>query len=250
MPAAVRPLLGTLAGIVDEAADRIRRGGRVHYFGAGSSGRIAVLDAAELIPTFGLAPGVVIAHLAGGDGAMNRAGRGRRRTTTRWAGADAAGVTGRGRRHRGDGQRPDAVRRRRAGRRVRLRRVHRAGDVQSRRAAAAAGPGRAGRRDRPGSHRGLHPAEGDLGAEAHPEQLLDRADDPARQDLLQPDGRGQGGQQQAAQPDAADPERRLRRERGGLRGRAGPGGRRPAGGHGHAARRRARAGRAAGAHRG
>ena len=72
VPAAVRPLLGTLATVVDEAADRIRRGGRVHYFGAGSSGRIAVLDAAELIPTFGLAPGIVIAHLAGGDAAMTR----------------------------------------------------------------------------------------------------------------------------------------------------------------------------------
>ena len=72
VPAAVRPLLGTLATVVDEAADRIRRGGRVHYFGAGSSGRIAVLDAAELIPTFGLAPGIVVAHLAGGDAAMTR----------------------------------------------------------------------------------------------------------------------------------------------------------------------------------
>jgi N-acetylmuramic acid 6-phosphate etherase len=72
VPPAVRPLLGTLATVVDEAAGRIRRGGRVHYFGAGSSGRIAVLDAAELIPTFGLAPGIVVAHLAGGDAAMTR----------------------------------------------------------------------------------------------------------------------------------------------------------------------------------
>ena len=94
VPAAVRPVLGTLAGIVDEAADRIRRGGRVHYFGAGSSGRIAVLDAAELIPTFGLAPGVVIAHLAGGDGAMNRAVEGVEDDDALGR-ADAAGVTGR-----------------------------------------------------------------------------------------------------------------------------------------------------------
>ena len=36
VPAAVRPLLGTLATVVDEAAGRIRRGGRVHYFGARS----------------------------------------------------------------------------------------------------------------------------------------------------------------------------------------------------------------------
>ena len=91
VPAAVRRLLGPLAGIVDEAADRIRRGGRVHYFGAGSSGRIAVLDAAELIPTFGLAPGTVIAHLAGGDTAMTRAVEGAEDDDASGR-ADAAGV--------------------------------------------------------------------------------------------------------------------------------------------------------------
>lgn len=93
VPAAVRPLLGTLAGIVDEAADRIRRGGRVHYFGAGSSGRIAVLDAAELIPTFSLTPGTVSAHLAGGDTAMTHAVEGAEDDDANGR-ADAAGVTG------------------------------------------------------------------------------------------------------------------------------------------------------------
>jgi N-acetylmuramic acid 6-phosphate etherase len=92
VPAAVRPLLGTLAELVDEAAGRIRRGGRVHYFGAGSSGRIAVLDAAELIPTFGLVPGTVIAHLAGGDTAMTRAVEGAEDDDASGR-ADAAGVT-------------------------------------------------------------------------------------------------------------------------------------------------------------
>jgi N-acetylmuramic acid 6-phosphate etherase len=92
VPAAVRPVLGTLAGIVDEAADRIRRGGRVHYFGAGSSGRIAVLDATELIPTFGLAPGTVTAHLAGGRGAMERAVEGAEDDDLRGR-TDAADVT-------------------------------------------------------------------------------------------------------------------------------------------------------------
>jgi N-acetylmuramic acid 6-phosphate etherase len=48
----------------------------VHYFGAGSSGRQAVLDAAEMPPTFGVAPDVFVAHLAGGDGAMGRAREG------------------------------------------------------------------------------------------------------------------------------------------------------------------------------
>jgi N-acetylmuramic acid 6-phosphate etherase len=73
VPGAVERVLGTVALVVDEAADRVRRGGRVHYFGAGSSGRIAVLDATELVPTFGMERGLVVAHLAGGEDAMVRA---------------------------------------------------------------------------------------------------------------------------------------------------------------------------------
>ena len=92
VPAAVAPVLGPLAAVVDEAAIRIRRGGRVHYFGAGSSGRIAVLDAIELAPTFGLAPGIVVAHLAGGDDAMERAVEGAEDNVAGGA-VDAAGVT-------------------------------------------------------------------------------------------------------------------------------------------------------------
>lgn len=67
--AAVRAVLPALARVVDEAAARVRAGGRVHYFGAGTSGRLAVLDAAELMPTFGLGD-VVIAHHAGGAAAL------------------------------------------------------------------------------------------------------------------------------------------------------------------------------------
>lgn len=92
VPAAVEPVLGTLVAVVDEAAERIGRGGRVHYFGAGSSGRIAVLDATELAPTFGLAPGIVTAHLAGGDDAMERAVEGAEDDDAS-GGADAVGVT-------------------------------------------------------------------------------------------------------------------------------------------------------------
>lgn len=44
----------------------------MHYVGAGSSGRIAVVDAAELIPTLGLEPGRVVAHIAGGAPALTR----------------------------------------------------------------------------------------------------------------------------------------------------------------------------------
>jgi N-acetylmuramic acid 6-phosphate etherase len=91
VPGAVRTVLGTLALVVEEAVSRVRQGGRVHYFGAGSSGRIAVLDAAELIPTFGLDPDVVIAHLAGGPGAMTCAIEGAEDDTSRGA-LDAGSV--------------------------------------------------------------------------------------------------------------------------------------------------------------
>jgi N-acetylmuramic acid 6-phosphate etherase len=69
---AVGAILPKLTRVVDEATARLEAGGRVHYFGAGTSGRIAVMDAAELIPTFSLPPDIVVAHLAGGDTAMTR----------------------------------------------------------------------------------------------------------------------------------------------------------------------------------
>lgn len=72
LPDAVRAVLPALATVVDEAARRLAAGGRMHYFGAGTSGRLAVMDAAELIPTFGLAPDVVVAHHAGGAPALLR----------------------------------------------------------------------------------------------------------------------------------------------------------------------------------
>ncbi len=70
--AAVRHALPTISRLVDESVNRIRNGGSVHYFGAGSSGRLGLLDAAELIPTFGVSEDLVVAHLAGGDAAMRR----------------------------------------------------------------------------------------------------------------------------------------------------------------------------------
>lgn len=67
---AVAAALPMLAELVDRSAERFRRGGRIHYFGAGTSGRLAVLDAAELLPTFNLPDDRVIAHMAGGDAAF------------------------------------------------------------------------------------------------------------------------------------------------------------------------------------
>ena len=76
VPAAVRKVLPQLAQLVEATVERIADGGRVHYFGAGSSGRLGLLDAAELPPTFGIAPDLFIAHLAGGDDAVRRAREG------------------------------------------------------------------------------------------------------------------------------------------------------------------------------
>jgi N-acetylmuramic acid 6-phosphate etherase len=63
---AVAQVLPVLADAVDAALSRYRAGGCIHYFGAGTSGRIAVADAAELPPTFSSEPGRIIAHQAGG----------------------------------------------------------------------------------------------------------------------------------------------------------------------------------------
>jgi N-acetylmuramic acid 6-phosphate etherase len=70
VPVAVAGVLPELAVAVDLAVAALSGGHRIHYVGAGTSGRIAVLDAAELIPTFGLEPGRVVAHIAGGTHAL------------------------------------------------------------------------------------------------------------------------------------------------------------------------------------
>jgi len=62
-----------IATAVDEIARRLRRGGRLHYVGAGSSGRIATLDASEMPPTFGTPPEMVQSHIAGGTPALIQA---------------------------------------------------------------------------------------------------------------------------------------------------------------------------------
>jgi len=71
--AAVGRQLPAIARAVDAIVDAIRNGGRLLYVGAGSSGRVAVLDAAECPPTFGTSPNVVQALIAGGRPAVTGA---------------------------------------------------------------------------------------------------------------------------------------------------------------------------------
>lgn len=67
---AVRDALPELARVVELGVAALHADGRIHYFGAGTSGRIAVLDAAELLSTYTLEPGRVVAHHAGGAAAL------------------------------------------------------------------------------------------------------------------------------------------------------------------------------------
>jgi N-acetylmuramic acid 6-phosphate etherase len=71
--AAVRAQTATIARAVDAIVDRVRSGGRIHYVGAGTSGRLGVLDASEMPPTFGTPPDLVCAHIAGGEVALRHA---------------------------------------------------------------------------------------------------------------------------------------------------------------------------------
>ena len=61
-----------LAKAID-GAERYKKGGRLVYIGAGTSGRLGVLDAAELVPTYGIKPERAIGLIAGGQGAMYKA---------------------------------------------------------------------------------------------------------------------------------------------------------------------------------
>lgn len=68
--AAVRPVLPIIAQAVDQIVDSIRSGGRLFYIGAGTSGRLGILDAVECPPTFNTAPELIQGLIAGGQQAM------------------------------------------------------------------------------------------------------------------------------------------------------------------------------------
>jgi len=73
---AVAMELENIAKAIDEIAARMKGGGRLIYIGAGTSGRLSVLDAAECLPTFNTPQDLVIALIAGGDTAITQAAEG------------------------------------------------------------------------------------------------------------------------------------------------------------------------------
>ena len=73
VPAAVGIAVPEIGMLVDGIVPRMRQGGRLFYIGAGTSGRLGVVDASEIPPTFGAPPELVVGLIAGGDGAIRRA---------------------------------------------------------------------------------------------------------------------------------------------------------------------------------
>ena len=69
---AVRKALPQIRNLVEQIETRMKKGGRVFYLGAGTSGRLGVLDASEIPPTFGVPENMVIGLIAGGDTALRK----------------------------------------------------------------------------------------------------------------------------------------------------------------------------------
>jgi len=72
VPVAVTQILGEIAALVDDIVIAFKKGGRLIYIGAGTSGRLGVLDASECPPTYGVEPGMVMGLIAGGQEALTK----------------------------------------------------------------------------------------------------------------------------------------------------------------------------------
>lgn len=73
VPLAVEKEIPQIEKLVDACVERMQAGGRLFYMGAGTSGRLGIVDASECPPTFGVPQGMVIGIIAGGDTAIRKA---------------------------------------------------------------------------------------------------------------------------------------------------------------------------------
>ncbi len=71
--AAVKKVIPQIEEFVEKLIPRMKKGGRLFYLGAGTSGRLGIIDASEIPPTYGIPQGVVIGLIAGGDSAIREA---------------------------------------------------------------------------------------------------------------------------------------------------------------------------------
>ena len=67
IPLAVEKALPQIEKLIKVTVDQLKQGGRLFYIGAGTSGRLGILDASECPPTFGVSPELVVGIIAGGD---------------------------------------------------------------------------------------------------------------------------------------------------------------------------------------
>ncbi len=73
VPPALKRIIPKMEALVKAIVERMGKGGRLFYIGAGTSGRLGIVDASEIPPTYGMPHGKVIGIIAGGDGAIRRA---------------------------------------------------------------------------------------------------------------------------------------------------------------------------------
>lgn len=73
VPHVIKQELPIIAKVIERAIASFKRGGRLIYIGAGTSGRLGILDAAECVPTFGVSPDMVVGLIAGGERALVKA---------------------------------------------------------------------------------------------------------------------------------------------------------------------------------
>jgi N-acetylmuramic acid 6-phosphate (MurNAc-6-P) etherase len=209
VPEAVNAVLPEVARAVDYAAEALRTGHRVHYVGAGTSGRLATLDAAELVPTFNVPKDWFVPHHAGGERALRHAVENAEddakagdveMTSTVEPGDFVLGLTASGRTPFVLGGLAAASRR---GARTALV----SGDPAARHPQGvdvliAVGRGRTDRRrHRRGSDRRLDQDEGRYRAEDDPHRVLDSDDDQDGPDVLEPDGQYARHEREVARAD-------------------------------------------------
>lgn len=69
----IAAILPQIEALINEIVPRMKAGGRLFYIGAGTSGRLGIVDASECPPTYGVAHGLVVGLIAGGDSAIRKA---------------------------------------------------------------------------------------------------------------------------------------------------------------------------------
>jgi N-acetylmuramic acid 6-phosphate etherase len=73
VPVAIEKVIPAIESLVETVVEKMKSGGRLFYIGAGTSGRLGIVDASEIPPTYGMPQGQVIGIMAGGDKAIRKA---------------------------------------------------------------------------------------------------------------------------------------------------------------------------------